>query len=184
MQVIPKSPTEIANVGTTSEGSEDYLHILSSKDTQGPLWNDYAIDNNTVAGYVVEYGGMPGDLPTVKSGVRTMTVYATEALANVEMMLNDFVQAGVTGVTAANLAAVNEVMRHKALSDTDTNPKLQSVVDGVVAAIGKIENYNNAANGVSTLSEADYAAAGNCGSGYQQSVGDQCQDLGLVDRWC
>jgi len=117
---------------------------------------------NTV-GYFIEYGGMPTDRSTVKSGVRTMTVYATEALANVEMTLNDFVQAGVTGVTAANLAAVNEVMRHKALSDTDTNPKLQSVVDGLVAAIGKIENYNNAANGVSTLSEADYAAAGIAG---------------------
>jgi hypothetical protein len=76
------------------------------------------------------------------------------------MLLTDFQVAGITGVTAANLAAINQVLSTKTVTDSDTNPKLQAIVDGVVAAIAKVENYNNVANGVTTLTTSDYAAAG------------------------
>ncbi|NCW68098.1 MAG: hypothetical protein EBV86_05950, partial [Marivivens sp.] len=51
-------------------------------------------------------------------------------------------------------------MSGKSAADVDTNPKLQSLVISVVNAIAKIEDYNNGANGVTDLTEADYAAAG------------------------
>ncbi|HEX2622927.1 MAG TPA: putative Ig domain-containing protein [Phototrophicaceae bacterium] len=41
-------------------GSENFGHFLN-----GGKWNDYYIDNTSIAGYVVEYGGMAGD-PTLK----------------------------------------------------------------------------------------------------------------------
>ena len=71
---------------------------------------------------------MAGDVSTVKSGTRAVTVYATEALDNQEMLLGDFQVAGVTGVTAANLPAINQVLSTKAPADSDTNPKLQAIV--------------------------------------------------------
>jgi hypothetical protein len=136
-------------------GGEDHAHYLSSG-----MWNDFRFNNSSIQGYMVEYGGMAGDVPTVKAGVRTLTVYATEALGNVSMTLSDFEQAGVTGVTADNLASINKVLSAKSAADVDTNPELQSVVDGVITAIARIEDFNNGANGVTTLDVADYEAAG------------------------
>ena len=136
-------------------GGEDYAHYLT-----GGQWNDYRANNGSIQGYMVEYGGIDGDVSTVKSGVRTLTVYATEALGNVDMTLADFAQAGVTGVTSDNLGSVNQVLSSKSSADTDTNPKLQAIIDDTIAAIAKIEDYNNAANGVTSLDETDYAAAG------------------------
>ncbi|WP_249755752.1 Ig-like domain-containing protein [Microvenator marinus] len=37
-------------------GGEDHAHFLINGQ-----WNDYRFDNNAIAGYVVEYGGMPSD---------------------------------------------------------------------------------------------------------------------------
>jgi hypothetical protein len=143
------------NEPNDSGGNEDYAHYLTSG-----KWNDFAVNNSSIQGYMVEYGGMSGDVSTVKSGVRTLTVYATEALGNVDMTLSDFAQAGVTGVSADNLASVNQVLSTKSSAGTDTNPKLQAIVDETIAAIEKIEDFNNAANGVTSLDETDYAAAG------------------------
>ncbi|NRP10607.1 Lectin C-type domain protein [Marinobacterium sp. xm-g-48] len=136
-------------------GGEDHAHYLSSG-----MWNDFRFNNSSIQGYMVEYGGMPNDVPTVKAGVKTLTVYATEALGNVSMTVSDFEQAGVTGVTTDNLASINQVLSGKSAADVDTNPELQSVVNGVISAIAKIEDFNNGANGVTTLDVADYEAAG------------------------
>ena len=55
---------------------------------------------------------------------------------------------------------MNQVLSTKSSAGTDTNPKLQAIVDETIAAIEKIEDFNNAANGVTSLDETDYAAAG------------------------
>jgi hypothetical protein len=136
-------------------GGESYSQMYASSGR----WNDLS-GSATQTAYVVEFGGLSTDVSTIKSGVRTLTVYATAALGDVSMRLADFEQAGVTGVTANNIAAINQVLSTKASSDTNSNPKLQTVVNDTVAALAKVEDYNNGANSVTTLSETDYAAAG------------------------
>jgi uncharacterized repeat protein (TIGR01451 family)/CSLREA domain-containing protein len=53
-------------------GGEDHAHYL----TNGQ-WNDYRYDNGAIQGYVVEYGGMPGD-PTVVSLTADVIVHVQE----------------------------------------------------------------------------------------------------------
>lgn len=50
-------------------GGEDYAHFLGNGS-----WNDYPIQLSNIAGYVVEYGGMPGDpvLPAPLTATRTV----------------------------------------------------------------------------------------------------------------
>ena len=44
-----------------NSGGEYYLHMYGNN-----LWNDFANSNGSIAGYVVEYGGMPGDVSTIE----------------------------------------------------------------------------------------------------------------------
>ena len=48
---------------------EYYAHFWSDG-----TWNDYAIDNGSIAGYVVEYGGMLGDLTPNLNGAVTLNI--------------------------------------------------------------------------------------------------------------
>jgi len=50
-------------------GIENYAHFYTAG-----TWNDYAGDDNTIQGYVVEYGDMPGDPTLQLSGSRSATV--------------------------------------------------------------------------------------------------------------
>ncbi|MEZ4269150.1 MAG: C-type lectin domain-containing protein [Myxococcota bacterium] len=50
-------------------GDEDYGHFLTNSQ-----WNDYRQDNGSIQGYVVEFGGMPNDPPSVLSGSRTVRI--------------------------------------------------------------------------------------------------------------
>ncbi|MBD2847120.1 FIVAR domain-containing protein [Paenibacillus sp. IB182496] len=59
-------------------GQEYVTHIYSGGATSG-LWNDFANTNNSVLGYVVEYGGMPGD-DTSRSISATVTLIDKSAL--------------------------------------------------------------------------------------------------------
>ena len=57
------------------EGNEDYGHFLTSG-----KWNDFATNNTTIAGYVVEYGGSGGDPSLQLSGTVTVHVVPVETL--------------------------------------------------------------------------------------------------------
>ncbi len=53
-------------------GGEDYAHFRIDN-----TWNDYRVDNGATAGYVVEYGGMPGDPMLLQlTGTATVNVVA------------------------------------------------------------------------------------------------------------
>ena len=51
--------------------NEDYGHFYPNA-----TWNDYPANNGAIQGYVVEYGGMPGDSPTFPQATVTVTVNA------------------------------------------------------------------------------------------------------------
>lgn len=58
--------------GEPNNCDEDYAHFLSNGE-----WNDYPLSmGGLIAGYVVEYGGMPGDTPTVSTDSTAITVQA------------------------------------------------------------------------------------------------------------
>jgi len=82
------------------------------------------------------------------------------------MLVSDYVAAGVEGVTAGNLAAVNFQVRQaiaQAAQGTTvgTNPTLDTAVAAAVAALAKVEAYNNG-NGTTpaALTVNDYLQAG------------------------
>ena len=52
-------------------GGEDYAHYLSNGQ-----WNDYPVQTGSIQGYVVEYGGMPGDAPELEAAPLTINVTA------------------------------------------------------------------------------------------------------------
>ena len=64
-----------ANEPNNADGNEFYLHFYTSK-----LWNDYCNVNSpygTVAGYIVEYGGMPGDVSTIEETYSDVSIINT-----------------------------------------------------------------------------------------------------------
>lgn len=60
------APSEPNDYGT----GEDYAHFYANNGE----WNDFAFDNGGIAGYVVEYGGLPGDNPVFSSARVEVTV--------------------------------------------------------------------------------------------------------------
>lgn len=77
------------------------------------------------------------------------------------LTVQDYTDAGVTGVTANNLAAVNAQVLAAATGGADTVAELQSLVTAANNAIAKIEAYNNG-DGTTppALTLQDYVAAG------------------------
>ena len=75
--------------------------------------------------------------------------------------LQDYATAGITGVTADSLAAVNATVLAQNTGGADTAPEVQALVNGISDALAKIEAYNNG-NGTSpvALTVQDYADAG------------------------
>jgi hypothetical protein len=72
-----------------------------------------------------------------------------------------YTAAGITGVTAGNIAAVNAAILASDAAGTDTAAEIQAIVDGVVAAqtaVGTISTY--AQSGGTPPTEATYTAAG------------------------
>ncbi|MCP3674474.1 MAG: DUF1566 domain-containing protein, partial [Gammaproteobacteria bacterium] len=73
--------------------------------------------------------------------------------------LADYAVAGVTGVTTDNLAAVNAAIDAVEGTEADTVAEIQTIVDGVIDAIGIISDYA-ADNTATTPTVANYATAG------------------------
>ena len=77
------------------------------------------------------------------------------------LTLTDYADAGITGVTAQNLAAINVKVFAQPTGGADTAPEVQSLVDTANAAIQKIEAYNNGTGTIpAALTLGDYTDAG------------------------
>ena len=105
--------------------------------------------------------------------VQTLVTAANSAVAKIEAYNNgdgttpaaltvaDYTAAGVTGVTATNLAAVNASVLAAATGGADTTAEVQTLVTAANAAVAKIEAYNNGDGTTpAALTVADYTAAG------------------------
>ena len=105
--------------------------------------------------------------------VQALVTAANSAVAKIEaynngdgttpaaLVVADYTAAGVTGVTADNLAAVNANVLAAATGGADTTAEVQALVTAVNAAVAKIEAYNNGDGTTpAALDVADYTAAG------------------------
>ena len=83
-----------------------------------------------------------------------------DGTAPAALTLADYTDAGITGVTSGNLAAVNAAVLAQATAGADAEAEIQALVDRVNALAG-IEAYNNG-NGTTpaALTLADYTDAG------------------------
>ena len=84
------------------------------------------------------------------------------------LVVADYTAAGITGVTADNIAAANVKVLALATGGADTAAEVQTVITALNTAVTKIEAYNNGdGSSPAALVVADYTAAGvtgvNCG---------------------
>ena len=148
-------PDFYANWNGTAEpnnsgGAEDYLHLFSTG-----LWNDYP--STIRADYVVEYGGMSGDLVTIVS--KNIVLSETAILAT-SVTTNTFVTS--VGLTVAGAS----ILVDRGISVTGATVSggtvtIGSVKTGDVLSVtnqGGITGSYNSATGVLTLSGTATAA--------------------------
>ncbi|WP_310614864.1 Ig-like domain-containing protein [Limnohabitans sp.] len=111
-------------------------------------------------------GGGGGGATTAPSPAQT-ALAKIEAYNNSDgtnpaaLTLQDYADAGITGVTVDNLPAVNaQVLKQNALG-ADTSPEVQALVAAANTALAKIEAYNNG-NGTTSaaLTVQDFVDAG------------------------
>ncbi|MEK7346626.1 MAG: hypothetical protein AAB176_13150, partial [Pseudomonadota bacterium] len=114
----------------------------------------------------------PGGADTVPE-IQEQVTPLVSALAKIEaynngdgttppaLTVDDYRVAGITGVTAGNLEAVNAQVLAQGIGGADTQPEVQALVTAANAALAKIEAYNNG-NGTTpaALTPQDYEAAG------------------------
>ncbi len=124
-------------------GDEDYAHFL----TNGQ-WNDYPLTLPSIDGYVVEYGGMPGD-PTLQiSDTKDIQIaYTVTATAGTNGSLNSGTPSPVT---------VNHGSTATFTFDADTGYHVASV-SGCSGS-----TYTNTSNAVSSYTYTTGPITGNC----------------------
>ena len=95
------------------------------------------------------------------ASLATITEYVNSEGASTAPALSDYTDAGVTGVTADNLAAVNVHVLSQDLEGINTVIEIQTLVTAANNALTKIEAYNNG-DGTTppALTLQDYADAG------------------------
>ncbi len=114
-----------------SGGNEDYAHFFSTG-----TWNDFPESNNTISGYIVEYGSMPGDPVLQITGNKSVSVTAQNNAPSFS--------------AGATLAAVNEdtlspagmavsSLLNGAFSDGDTGSSLSGIAVSADASIAGVQ---------------------------------------------
>ena len=96
------------------------------------------------------------------SALETIANYAHDSSDNPAPSLEDYENAGVTGVTQSNLAAVNEIIDAATKPEADTHEEIQALISAAndkLTAIEKIANYAEDSAAHPTPILADYQAA-------------------------
>ncbi|PVE42685.1 beta strand repeat-containing protein, partial [Limnohabitans planktonicus] len=138
--------------GTTALGLEDY----AAAGITGVTAENLAAVNAQVL------AAKTGEANSVAE-VQGLVTAGNNALAKIEnydgtnaLSVNDYAAAGITGVTAENLAAVNAQVLAAKAGEANSVVEVQDLVTAGNTALAKIENYN----GTTALNVEDYAAAG------------------------
>ena len=129
--------------------------------------------------------------------VQTLVTAANSAVTKIEaynngdgtspaaLVVADYTAAGVTGVTATNLAAVNANVLAAATGGADTTAEVQALVTAANSAVAKIEAYNNGdGSSPAALVVADYTAAGVTGVTATNLAAVNAKCISRCYRWC
>ncbi|MEC0201067.1 S-layer homology domain-containing protein [Paenibacillus lautus] len=106
-------------------GTEFVAHIFGPDDKPGK-WNDYSPNNASVTGYIVEYGGMPGDNNVVISAEKTLSFVNVTELTKAK--------AAADQLKEEDYAETEWLEFEKALEAANTVLKNQSKTQGEVDA--------------------------------------------------
>jgi hypothetical protein len=126
-----------------------------------------AAANNTVAATTASGADSRAEIQILVDNAKTVSADALAKIAawdgsgSEEPTLIDYENAGVTGVTADNLASVNSVMAKTSAEDSDTVGEIQGLIEGEVISVSTIANYNDATSTVPTVE--NYVAVGAVG---------------------
>jgi hypothetical protein len=154
---------EYANTsgGSTEPTTTDYENAGVDGVTDGNI----AEINGVVAGLNPEDVDTAVEIQAIVDGVVALNViedYADDA-TNPTPTVNDYIEAGVVGVTADNLDAVNTAVEARVGEDVDTVDELQAIINGIVPsvnAIDTIESYAQSDGTTTAPTTTDYANAG------------------------
>ena len=111
------------------------------------------------------------------AAISKISDYADDSSLNPEPTLQDYIDAGVTGVTSENLDSVNQMVDAASKVDADTVPEVQELVNKGLS-LQTIANYaDDSSNPTPTV--ADYEAAGVVGvtAGNLASVNKSINDV-------
>ncbi len=133
----------VAGVGVTG---------CSKKPVTEPEKNE---ENTTV----VDRNGTDGNKTVVLKGMDKINAYAKDHLVNLEPTLQDYVTAGIVGVTEDNLAAVNDDIAKAEGEYADTVTEIHSIVAKINLAMRRIEKYADDGSRAEPTVE-DYTTAG------------------------
>lgn len=113
-------------------GTEFVAHIFGPG-TQAGKWNDYSPTNNTVTGYIVEYGGMPGDNNVQISAEKTLSFVnvteLTKAKAAADQLKEeDYAETEWLEFEKA-LEAANTVLKNQSKTQGEVDTALKALKD-------------------------------------------------------
>ncbi|WP_164817419.1 S-layer homology domain-containing protein [Paenibacillus lautus] len=113
-------------------GTEFVAHIFGPG-TQAGKWNDYSPTNNTVTGYIVEYGGMPGDNNVVISAEKTLSFVNVTELTKAKTVADqlkeeDYAETEWLEFEKA-LEAANTVLQNQSKTQDEVDTALKALKD-------------------------------------------------------
>ncbi|WP_408038870.1 autotransporter outer membrane beta-barrel domain-containing protein, partial [Tenacibaculum amylolyticum] len=154
--------TNIGSVGAVNlkfDGFDDTWTLISDTD------DDFSNGGTTNLGALSATGEITGITLTNNTFLTLVKLPDTQVIqdyaddnTNPVPTVTDYTNAGVTGVTAGNLAEINAVVDGLTGADVDTTAEIQAIIDVVIAG-NVIENYaDDNTNPVPTVT--DYTNAG------------------------
>ncbi|MBE9180560.1 type I secretion C-terminal target domain-containing protein [Oculatella sp. LEGE 06141] len=151
--VVGASYQNWAEAEPNNAGNEDYAHFLANGE-----WNDYPLSLSNIQGYVVEYGGMPGDPTLQLTGSVTIAIDTTAPSA--PAVAPDLDAASDTG--SSNTDNITNVTTPKfigAPGSGTANDTVTLYADGVAVGTGTVAADGSWSVTTSTLSAGKRAIA-------------------------
>lgn len=152
-----------------SGGNEDHAHFLSNGE-----WNDYRIDNSSITGYVVEYGGNGsgtdgfGTIQTVPLEITVNDVNDAPVLSNLD---GDSVSATVNQVAFLDTGTANSITDDDT-TDFNTGTLVITTTSGTADGNFSLDGTNTTAGGDNAIAANDLIAVGVTTIGTVHAIND------------
>jgi len=169
--LVTAANTALTKIEAYNNGDGSTPAALTAQDYADAGITDVSTDNLASVNAQV-LAAATGGADTIAE-IQTLVTAANTALAKIEaynngdgsipaaLIAQDYADAGITGVSTDNLAAVNAQVLAAATGGADTVAEIQALVTAANNALSKIEAYNNGDGATpAALTARDYADAG------------------------